>query len=111
LTVGALSQQIEQSQPRHPPGTLKQNQIERPITYGDQFNSLAGLKETVIKLGRGGESLKLSDLANVTIQTESKPTNAAMIDGQEAIVICAYVRDDFQVDRWSNSLDRVFARY
>lgn len=107
LTVGSLSQQIEQSQPRHPAGTLKQVQIERPITYGEQFDSLAGLKETLIKLGRGGESIKLSDLANVTIQTESKPTNSAMIDGQEAIVICAYVRDDFRVDRWSDSLDRV----
>ena len=107
LTIGALSQQIEQSQPRHPGGTLNQNQIERPVTYGDKFETLAGLKETIIKLGRGDKSIKLSDLANVKIQTEPKPHNVALIDGQFAIVICAYVRDDFRVDRWSNRLDQV----
>ncbi|MCH9792337.1 MAG: efflux RND transporter permease subunit, partial [Planctomycetes bacterium] len=107
LTVGSLSQQIEKSQPRHPAGTLMQDQIERPITYGDQFDSLAGLKETIIKLRGDDESIKLSDLAKVTIQSESKPINAALIDEQSAIVICSYVRDDFRVDRWSDSLDRV----
>lgn len=107
LIVGALSQQIEQSQPRQPAGTLKQDQIERPITFGEQFDSLDGLKEIIIKLGKGDESTKLSNLANVTIETESNPINAALIDGKAAIVICANVRDDFRVDRWSNSLDRL----
>ncbi len=107
LTVGALGQQIEQSQPRFPAGTLKQNQIERPITYGDKFDSLAGLRETLIQPASGGEPVKLSGLANVSIQTESNPINATLIDGQEAIVICAYVRDDYRVDLWSDRLDRL----
>lgn len=107
LTIGALSQQIEQSRSPQPGGTLKQGQIERPINFGEKFDSLHGLKEFIIKLGKGNESTKLSNLANVTIENEPYPINAALIDGQAAIVICANVRDEFRVDRWSNSLDRL----
>jgi len=104
LTVGDVAKQIEESEAKTPAGMVRSAANEMIIKLDEDFDSLARLGETPIRFGLRNITT-LSEIATVTKSTKAPPLKLSLVDGKESIVVAAFVRDEYRIDRWSKDLE------
>ena len=111
LTTAAIAQQVFESKSNRPSGRLQGAEAELLLDIEGNSLPTKRLAETLISYGTRGDSVGLSEIANIKKQLVSPAPNLALVDGQPAIVLGAFVSDDQQVDRWSNQLETVIEEF
>ena len=111
LTVGSVANQLSQSLASQPAGIVRNNQTKFLLDLSHGKASTQRLNESLIRFGQRGETIRLAELAAVEKALVSPPSNIAIIDNQDAIVIGAMVDNQLGVARWAGDLEAVLAKY
>ena len=111
LTVGGIANQLATSLTAQPAGVLRSNQTELLLDLSSDQGLSKRLKESLIRVGQRGETVRLADIASVEKTLVSPPSDVAIIDKQNAIVFGAMVDDRLGVGRWAESLEKVLSEF
>ena len=111
LTVGAIANQLSQSLASQPAGIVRNDQTKFLLDLSRSKASTQRLKESLIRVGQRGETVRLAELAAVEKTLVSPPSDIAIIDSEEAIVIGAMVDNQLGVARWAGELESVLAKF
>lgn len=111
LTTASIAQQVSESKSSRPSGRLKSAEAEVLLDIERDALPVKRLAETLISYGPRGDSVGLSEIADIKRQRMSPQTDLAIVDGSPAIVLGAFVGDDQQVDRWSVQLENTIDEF
>ena len=111
LTVGGVANQLATSLTAQPAGVLRSDQTELLLDLSADRASTNQLKESLIRVGQRGETVRLADIASVEKTLVSPVSNVAIIDKQNAIVIGAMVDDRLGVAQWAEGLEEVLTKF
>ncbi len=111
LSTAAIADQVSESDADRPSGSLSGNETELLLDLHGRTVPTKRLAETLITFGSRGQSVQLSEIANIEKRLVEPATELALIDGEPAIVLGAFVSDDQQIDRWSSQLDNVLGEF
>ena len=104
LSIGAVAQQIQESDASQPAGLLRGAETELLLDVDARMGSVQRLGQTPIQYGAEGRTTSLADIASIQQQTVDPPPSLAMIDGEHAVVVGVLVRDDIRIDHWSERM-------
>jgi len=111
LTVGGIADQLATSLTDRPAGVLRGEQTHLLLDLSGGRASTDQLKESLIRVGQRGETVRLAEIASVKKTLVNPASNVAIIDKQNAIVIGAMVDDRLGVSKWTDDLEEVLAKF
>ncbi len=111
LTVGGVANQLAASVTAQPAGILRSNQSELLLDLSSDRALSNQLKESLIRVGQRGETVRLADIATVEKTLVSPASDVAIIDKQSAIVLGAMVDDRLGVGQWAESLKKILSEF
>ncbi len=113
-SVAQIAAQIRQQTGSAPGGRIASGDTELAVDTGDDRDPITQLKELWIRIGPRAESVKLSDIAEVSTSID-RSEELAIIDSEEAVVVSAMVDDHLRVDLWAekvrDAVDEIAARH
>ena len=105
LTPQALSKQIQMSDAKVSAGQLRSTSNDLLIEI-DALDTLERIREIPIRSGNSGQLARLGDVAQVHKGIKEPPSNLALVNGQEAVVLAILMEADQRIDRWAGSAYR-----
>ena len=111
LTVGGIANQLSQSLASQPAGIVRNAQTKFLLNLSHGKATTQRLDESLIRVGQRGETIRLAELADVEKTLVSPPSDIAIIDNEEAIVIGAMVNNQLGVGGWADELEAVLAKF
>ena len=111
LTVGGIANQLATSVTVQPAGVLRSDQTELLLDLSADRSLSNQLKESLIRVGERGQTVRLADIASVEKTLVSPASDAAIIDKQKAIVIGAMVDDRLGVGQWAERLEEILFKF
>jgi len=111
LTIGGIANQLATSLKAPPAGILRSNQTELLLDLSNDLGSVKQLKESRIRLGNRGNTVRLAEIASVEKTLVEPFTDVAIIDKQNAIVIGAMVDDHLGVSQWTDELESTLTEF
>jgi multidrug efflux pump subunit AcrB len=111
MSIGAIAQQVSESNTTLPSGRLQGSNDSLLLDLKSNPLPIQRVAQALVAYGDRGDSVELSEIATIRKRVVEPPPSLALIDGQPAIVIGAFVSDDQQVDQWSGQLDNVIANF
>lgn len=106
LSVASLNRQIASSDPKIPSGQVRSNQSDMLIEIGNELDSADRVGNLVIRSGKAGETLLLSDIATVRKSTVDPPRSMGIVEGDRAILIAATISPSARIDHWTERLEQ-----
>ena len=110
-SLAAIASQIRQENSKQPGGHLRNDgaatlvDIEKPDLPSNRIANV------LVSHGSSGQSIALSQIANIEKRLLDPAGNLALVDGQRAIVLGAFANDDQQIDRWATGLESVIESF
>lgn len=111
LTIGDLSKQIEESEAKGSSGMLRNENSELVIELDQDFDTLKRVGNTPIRYGEEGRLTNLDEIADIQKTIGNPPANRAMVDGLDAVVTAAFVREESRIDLWTKELDEILGEF
>ncbi len=111
LTVGGIANQIAASVTASPAGILRSGQTDLLLDLSSDRALSNQLKESLIRVGQRGETVRLADIASVEKTLVSPASDVAIIDNQSAIVLGAMVDDRLGVGQWAKRLEETLSEF
>ncbi len=111
LTVQSVSDQIRQSDAKVSAGQLRGSEEELLLGVSGDLNSLQQIEQIPIMHQTGEGFTRLGDIATVLKTAFDPPDGIAIVDGQRAVVVGAYVRNNSRIDLWSAEANRALDEY
>ncbi len=111
LSTSAIAQQVSESDATLPAGVVRDGTTELLLDVAGPLDSLQRLGQTAIQYGTGGRTVNLAEIATIEKGTPGPPARSAWIDGQRAVVLGVFVRDNYRVDQWSDRLQTVLQTF
>ena len=105
LTPQELSKQIQMSDAKVSAGQLRSTSNDLLIEI-DALDTLERIREIPIHSGNSGQLTRLGDVAQVRKGIKEPPSNLALVNGQEAVVLAILMEADQRIDRWAGSAYR-----
>jgi multidrug efflux pump subunit AcrB len=109
LSAPAIAQQIAASDVA-PGGVLEGDGQSLPIEVAEADDLIDRLEKVSIRVPGASGGIALRDVASLSVEAESPPTEMAIINGQKTIVLGAMVDNDKRVDQWTEGLEGEIAR-
>ncbi len=106
LSIGAIAQQLRESDTRQPVGSVRSGDADLIVDVDDSSDSLDELGQTEIQSGPRGKTVSLADIATLSKGPVEPPSSLSFVDGERAVVVGAFVRDDFRIDRWFDDVQQ-----
>lgn len=110
LTADAVARAIQSSDAKVQAGRLGGSDA-LVLEVSGEISSLERLRSIVVLQGNDGLSLRLGDIADISRAARHPMSEAALQDGQAAIVVAAKLEDGLQVDRWAATVREVLAEF
>lgn len=104
LSTAALAQQIVSGQSDQPGGSLAVGDAELLLDLDVPPLPTDQIGDVLISYGGLGDRVPLSQIAEVRKRL-GEPTERALIDGSDAVVLGVMVEDNMRVDQWSQRLE------
>ena len=82
-----------------PAGYLRTVKAELLVDLDGANKTTQDLEQSLIRFGT--ETVRLAEIAQVRKRREQPPAQLALVDGQEAIVLGAFVDDKLRLDQWA----------
>ena len=106
LTVGDLSRQISESETKGSAGLFRGGQSDLVIEVDEDLDSVTRIGKTPIRHGPRGQLSNLGDISSISKRHKSPPSIVAIVDGKDAVVCGAFVRDENRIDLWNKKLNK-----
>ena len=100
LTPADVAAAINQSDAKISAGGLRSDTNEIVIEVESEFESLELILETPIR-GAGG-TIRLSDIGSIKKGVRQPVSTQAIVDGNDAIVLGAFVQSHLRIDQWND---------
>lgn len=111
LNATAISGAIEASDAKVPAGRLRSVEDEMLLEVSGELDTLSRLSRVPIRLGGGGESIELADIAFIEKSIRSPASSAIVLDSKHAVVLAVMVNSTAQLDNWSTAVIPVLANF
>ena len=111
LTVQAVADQIQRSDAKVSAGQLRSSKEELLLGVSGELNSLQQIERIPITHQVGMGFTRLGDIATIEKTAVDPPDGIAIVDGERAVVVGAYVRSDSRIDLWSQDANAVLDEY
>ncbi|MDF1811404.1 MAG: efflux RND transporter permease subunit [Verrucomicrobiales bacterium] len=110
VSIGNISQQIEQSESKRSAGMFRGEDSELVIELDQDLDSLERIGSTPIRYG-SNELARLDEIARIKKGVKSPPDSMTIVDGKDSIVVAAFVRDESRIDLWNEDLYERLAEF
>ncbi|KAA5545611.1 efflux RND transporter permease subunit [Roseiconus nitratireducens] len=100
LSASDVAQAMRGSDAKNAAGLLHSGQNDVVIELANQFQEPGRIGETLIRAGRGGEMIRLDDVATIDRGVPAPLPRLGTIDGSPAVSLGILVRADKRVDLW-----------
>ena len=111
ISLAAIAAQIRQENSDQPGGRINTSDAATLVDIKKTALPDKRIADVLISYGSRGKSVPLSQIATIAKRLTQPAPNFALIDGQRAIVLGAFVSDDQQIDRWANQLESIIDRF
>lgn len=111
FSVGAIAQQIRESDAHQPAGTLRGEETALIVDVATRRESLDQLGQTRLQYGPFGQTIRLDEIASTRKASVSPPESVALIDGNRAVVVGVLIRSDVRIDHWTDRLQETLRTF
>lgn len=101
LTVDDVSRAIQQADSKVRAGQVRGTRLDLLVEVEGEIKALERLRAIPIREGRGGQIVRVGDVATVSRGQRSPADSLAVVDGREGVLIAAKMENDLQVDTWA----------
>ncbi len=109
LSPPAIAQQISASEVS-PGGSLVGDGQSLSLEVAQTDDLIERLKKVSIRVPDAAAGIALRELASLSVEAKSPPTEMAIINGRKTIVLAAMVDNGDRVDQWTKNLTREIKR-
>ncbi len=106
LSAEAIADQLSQRDVKSSAGVLHGEYAETFVQLENEFENVQDVLNATIQSDAAGQTLKLSDLANVRRTTPEPPAARTIIDGQTGIVVSVMLRPEYRIDQWTTAAQK-----
>ncbi len=100
LTIKDVSQAIALTDSKDSAGQLRNGRHDFILEVGGELKSEDRIRNIPLKQIKGGQFLKVGDIATVMKGFRTPVQSAAILNGKRGIVVGAKVKDNIRVDQW-----------
>lgn len=112
LDVQQVAQAVFQSDAKTTAGLVRGAKSDLLISVASELGDLSDIASTPIRVStETGSMVRLGDVANVTKRILEPVQSMALVDGQNAIVLGIFARDNYRIDLWTRRVVRFLDEY
>ncbi len=111
LTAGQVAAAIADADAKLRAGEVTGAQAEIVVEVQGEIDSLARLRDIVLRDGQGEAALRLADIASIERGPRMPAAELAYQNGIPAILVAAKLEDGLQVDVWANDIRTTLTDY
>lgn len=111
LSSEDLARVLRGSDPKEAAGLMRAERNDLQIEVGGRFETIDRIREIPVRVGTGGQSLRLGDVAEVRKTIANPPAELAFLGGKPAVVVAARMEGSQRIDAWSARVDRVLTEF
>lgn len=110
LRAGTIARQIAQNDAKGTAGQLRAEPMSMLIEVDNQLDAVANIGRIPIA-SRNGKDIRLEEVSDISLTVPNPLPRAALLDGNEAVVLGALVRSDTRIDLWTAKALRLVDEY
>ncbi len=111
MSTASIASQVTANIATQPAGFVRGVDSQLLLDLQPPDSNIAQLRESPIRFGQQGESVRLGEIATITKHPITPSPDIALVDGKQAIVLGAYFDDRLRVDRWAVNLQELVTRF
>lgn len=111
VSTAAIASQVTANNATQPAGFVRGVDSQLLLDLQPPDSNIAQLRESTIRFGQQGESVKLGEIATIKKSPITPSPDIALVDGKQAIVLGAYFDDRLRVDRWAGDLRELIRKF
>lgn len=111
LSAHDIAATLSASDPKLAAGLMRSARSDLQIEVAGRFETLDRIREIPVRVGAGGDSLRLGDLAEIRKTIASPPAELAFLSGKPAVVVAARMDGTQRIDIWRARLETVLREF
>ncbi|MEL6386890.1 MAG: efflux RND transporter permease subunit [Pseudomonadota bacterium] len=111
LSTRQAASLIAAADSKTPAGAIRQNGSSLGLDVAGEFQSISRIRSVPLLQLENGSSVRVGDVADVTIGIEDPVSVKQFINNQRAILVSAAIQEGLQVDQWASSAQAVVDRF
>lgn len=100
LTADAVSQAIRNADSKGQAGTLRGERTEMILSVTGAITTVDRVRAIILREGPDGAAVRVADVATVSRAIRTPPAEAALHNGEPAILVAAKLEEGLQIDVW-----------
>lgn len=110
LSANAIAQRVAGYDAKGSAGELLSSSIVLPVEVGNQLDAVESLRSIPVA-SRNSQDVRLDDIATIELTTPDPLPRSAVLNGRDAVVLGAMVRNDTRIDAWTTRVDEFLQSY
>ncbi len=111
LSSAAVAALVAAADPKSAAGALRGNDRDLFLEVGGELDSVARIRNLVIRQGEPGRALRLGDIASVERHWRLPPESYGYVNGERVVFVAAAASANVRVDRWQAQAEQVLAAF
>ncbi|MEO1201862.1 MAG: efflux RND transporter permease subunit, partial [Pseudomonadota bacterium] len=111
LSAAAVARLVAAADPKGAAGALRASDRDLFLEVGGELDSVARIRELVIRQGDEGRQLRLGDIANVERRWREPADSYGYLNGVRSVFVAAAASKDVRIDQWQAQADAVVSEF
>ena len=111
LSAQQVAARIAAADPKNAAGALRGDNRDLFLEVGGELDSVARIRNLVVREGSAGRQLRLGDVASVEKSWREPPDSYAYLNGQRIVFVASASAENVRIDRWQAQADVVLAEF
>ncbi len=111
LSAQQVAARIAAADPKNAAGALRGDNRDLFLEVGGELDSVARIRNLVVREGSAGRQLRLGDVASVEKRWREPPDSYAYLNGQRIVFVASASAENVRIDRWQAQADVVLADF
>ncbi|MGB2741067.1 MAG: efflux RND transporter permease subunit [Cognaticolwellia sp.] len=111
LSVTDISEKILNGDAKVSAGQLTNPLNQMQIELVGALHDTDRISNIAIKVDNNGNLMRLGDIADIRKTVNYPPTEIAMVNNQQAVVVATRMLPNLRIDQWSNSVQQTLAEF
>ena len=110
LSLATLARRIANYDAKKTAGQLRNQPNSMLIDIENQLRAIDNIANIPIA-SRDGKDVRLSEVGKVSLGLPKPATTTATLNGKDAVVLAAMVRNDTRIDRWTENINKLLSEH
>ena len=111
LTAGQVAERVAAADPKNSAGALRGGSRDLFLEVGGELESVARIRNLVLREGEAGRQLRVGDLGRVEKGWREPPDTYGYLDGRRVVFVASAAEEDVRIDRWQLRADDVIEEF